>query len=139
MSYDRDSEYVRSRDDRTRIRNLVGYGRETSRDFPRCPFCLEKWRLEIVNSEDGTKKMGKCIRGCGQLFDLETMRNDETGSTMLVPTKYTSKYGSTGTSHSFIASQGDKNKKRKQTGSINDQLTKEDRDDIRKSLGAEPN
>ena len=137
MSYDRDSEYVRSRDDRTKIRNLVFFGRESSRDFPRCPSCLEQWRLEIVNSEDGTKKMGKCVRGCGQLFELETMRNDETGGNMLTP-KYTSKYGSTGKTHSFIVSK-DKKKKRKDIGSINDHLSEEDRDDIRKSLGAEPN
>jgi hypothetical protein len=137
MSYDYDSEYVRNRDNRTKVRNLV-FGRESSRDFPRCITCIEKWRLEIVNSEDGTKKMGKCIRGCGQLFELETMRNDETGGNMLTP-KYTSKYGSTGKSHSFIVNKGGKKKKGLPYDSVNSQLSEEDRDDIRKSTGINPN
>jgi len=89
--------------------------------------------LEIVNSEDGTKKMGKCVRGCGHLFDLDKTINEETGS---IAPKYRTKY--TSVTKSFILRK-DHKKKSKQTGSINDQLSDSDRDDIRKSIGVEPN
>jgi hypothetical protein len=126
------SPYENIKNDRVKVNNLV-FGGEPKRDFPRCPICIEQWRLELFTSDSG-KRMAKCIRGCGQLFDLETMQNQEDGGTMLVPSKYTSRYGSTQKHSSFIISQGHK-KKSKQTGSINDQLSEADREDIQTSTG----
>jgi hypothetical protein len=125
MSYDYSSEYTRNRDNRTKINNLIGFGAEKSQDFPRCPTCIEHWRLEIVNSPDG-KKQGKCIRGCGNLFDLQN--NEERP-------KNTSRFGSK--SQSFIITKDkDKNTKRKaKFDSPNNELTDEDLRDIRNSGG----
>jgi hypothetical protein len=95
---------------------------DSDRDFPRCDVCLERWRLEIITSSDG-KKQGKCIRGCGKVFDLEKVVNTETGNDMLVPQTYTNRYGvPPGKQHSFLISQKDK---RKSTG-----LSKEDQKDL---------
>ena len=125
MSLGEGSDYAKRRDDRTRINNLIGFGAEKSQDFHRCPTCIEHWRLEIVNSPDG-KKQGKCVRGCGQLFDLQ---KDEERP------KNTSRFGSK--SKSFIVSKDkDKNTKRKaKFDSPNNELSDEDLRDIRNSGG----
>lgn len=108
MSYDPNSEYVRNRDNRTKINNLLGWGKESDIDFHRCPTCIDHPRLEIVES-DG-KRMGKCIRGCGNLFNLQ--KDEERPQN-------TSRFGSK--SHSFIVSK-DQKKKSKQTGSLSQLL-----------------
>jgi Zn ribbon nucleic-acid-binding protein len=134
MSYERDSAYLGMRNNRNKVNNLVGFGVESKIDFPRCPICLEHWRLTVT--EENGIKVGYC-QGCGKTIPLETTVNQETGDNMLTPTKYTSKYGSTSKQHSFIISK-DKKTKRKQTGSINDALSADDIADI-SATGIEPN
>jgi len=58
----------------------------------RCEFCLERWRLEIRESPNG--KIGVCIRGCGNTFQLK--RADLKGEILdyiKYQPKYTTKFG----------------------------------------------
>lgn len=93
--------------ERYKINNLLFPG--TSGTKISCPFCL-CFRLTLT-IENG-KRVGRCLSGCGQWFDLEKTVNEETGQSMLASTakKYTTKFGTIGGSKSFIVSQ-----KRKKT------------------------
>ena len=84
----------------------------------------------ILKEIDG-QKVYWC-HGCGHSEPLQP-GNSESG-------KYKSKYGSPTKSQSFMVSQPRKaTKPRKQIGSVNDQLSQDDVDDIRKSTGISPN
>jgi uncharacterized C2H2 Zn-finger protein len=124
MSLGEGSDYAKRRDDRTKINNLIGFGSESSQDFHRCPTCIEHWRLEIVNSPDG-KRMGKCIRGCGNLFNLQ---KDEERP------KNASRFGNK-TSSFIITKDKSKDKKKSKFDTPNNELTDEDLRDIRNSGG----
>ncbi len=124
MSYDLDGR--RKEDTRVKVSNLAfPSGSDSSRDFPRCLHCIDQPRLQLSKDTNGNR-IGVCVKSCGQTFQLEEKPNEETGRK-----HYVAKYPTT--TKSFIASQGDKNKKRKQIGSANDALTEEDVDDLRKS------
>jgi hypothetical protein len=122
LSYD---IYGRRKDDnRVRISNIAFTGSSSnSRDFPRCTICLEQWRLHIENSPDG-KKIGVCKRGCGNTFNLEEARNEETGGK-----RYVAKYPAV--TKSFILS---KDKKKRKPS----ELSEEDKSDLAglSSIGA---
>ena len=53
--YDRESSHEQYKRNRYKINNLVFFGTESSRDFPRCTTCLEQWRLDI--KDDGKGKV----------------------------------------------------------------------------------
>jgi hypothetical protein len=111
MSYDLDGR--RKSDNRAKINNMTG-GSDAGRDFARCPSCIDQPRLQIQKDANGNR-IGVCVKSCGQTFQLDQVRNEETGGK-----HYVAKYPAI--TKSFIASQGDKNKQRKQIGSINDEL-----------------
>jgi hypothetical protein len=90
-----------------------------------CPFCL-CFRLTLT-MENG-KRVGRCLSGCGQWFDLEKTVNEETGQSILAPTakKYTTKFStSTGGSKTFILSQKSKRETLKKG-----ELSEEDKRDL---------
>jgi hypothetical protein len=123
MSYNIDGQ--KKQDNRVKINNVI-IPSGSSRDFPRCIVCIDQPRLQVSNSPEG-KRIGVCVKSCGQTFELEKTTNQETGGSMLTP-KYTSKYGSAGKQHSFIVSQN----KKKKPGEINSDA----KSDIRKAFGA---
>jgi len=86
----------------------------------RCKICFQQTRLQI--KEVNNKKQGWC-HSCNTTFDISEVRDVETGDK-----KYVAKYGTaSGQSRSFILS---KDRRKKSTGSINDNLSDEDREDL---------
>jgi hypothetical protein len=109
------SDYVRNRDDRTKVRDCTFNTAYSNTNTKHCLTCIDHPRL-MIKEIDGQKKWW--CRGCGNSELVEP------GSTENTNSKYQSKYGSTKPSSSFIISK-DK-KKEKRPGELSD----EDRSDL---------
>lgn len=119
------SHYNQMKASRLKVNSLLGFGStNSSPNTPRCLTCLEAWKLQISTNAEG-KRIGKCIKGCGQEYVLDSPADQATNS------KYTTRYGQAqGQKHStFILSQP---RRKSNTQAAEDEL----KEDISKLTGA---
>ena len=118
--YDRESSHEQYRRDRYKIKNLVFFGTESSRDFPRCTTCLEQWRLDIKDDGKGNK-VAVCVRGCGRTYPLQQEQKQS---------KLNLKHGETQNAPILI-SQKSKKKDKPKFDSVNNELDDDSKKELR--------
>lgn len=123
--YNPDSPYQQYKHQRAKVYNLV-FGRESNLDFPRCSVCLKQWRLHIEKSPDGKSKVGICKQGCGKRHQLDQQKEQA----KLKLSHYE------GQSTTIVISQKRKGRNKPKFDSVNNDLTEEDKEDIRGAGGA---
>jgi hypothetical protein len=124
------SEYEQYKQNRRKINVNLFSGNSNGAPLARCRVCLP-FRLDVRDGPKG--KEGFCNH-CGNTFQLTENHDVSAGGS-----KYVARFGTaSGKMNSFIISKERKGSKpRRQIGSVNESLSQEDIDDIRRITGSE--